>query len=1104
MADEPSTPRSRARARRANRVVAPGRESGEAEAHAGAELDDVVEGRDMLSSLDDKPGAGDTGDAIAPTAGAVPPRGSTVADDMYGKWNPRRITGAAPFFPLLVLFVLNAVDELDQQAFNVLLPEIQDHYGLSLTGVLALATVTRVANLVLELPIGYYADRLNRVRMASVGALLWASFSVLTGVAGVMTHLVLMYVARGGSSIAKNFNATHNSLLADYYPVEARARVFYAHRLANSLGQFAGPLIAGGLAAWFVTSDGNPMWQLPFFLFAIPTVLAVLLALRLREPIRGRYERLAAGADEETAGTEEHPAGFAETFRVLFKNRSARRIYYSLPFLTASSIGIQNILNLFYDEVYNIGPGLRGVIGAGGEVAQVVGLFFGAVLVQRIMTRDPGLVMKLLAVNAVFSALMITAIALSPNAIFAVGAQILNGASNAVLAPGIFAVISLAVPPRMRTMGFATGALWFLLGFPIVPFVGAIGDNFGLRVGLLVFLPVYLLGSFLIASSGNFLNQDIQKIRESSLAQSEVRRRRLAGDPQILVVRNLDVAYDQTQVLFRINFEVRDGEIIALLGTNGAGKSTLLKAISGLLMPEAGAVIFDGIDVTSADSGMTAKLGITQVPGGRGIFPSLTVGENLRCAGWMYRKDSAYLKEATKTVIEYFPILERRWDTAAGSLSGGEQQMLSLAQAFISRPKLLMIDELSLGLAPTIVERLLDIVGAIHERGTSIILVEQSVNVALRIAKRAVFMEKGEIRFSGPTSELLERTDILRSVFLEGAASGMAMAEGDGGGNGAPKKLSARARRADLARRAELLEKPVILETIGLTKRYGGVTAVNGVDLQLHQDQILGLIGPNGAGKTTIFDCISGFTPIDGGRIILDGVEVTDWPGWKRAEARLARSFQDARLWPSLTVKEALAASMKQSMDTTSPLPAIFGLPLHKDTERRLDRKVEHVIEMLGLGAFRDKFVSELSTGSRRMVEIGTLLANDPKVIVLDEPSSGIAQKETEALGPLLRAVQRYTGCAILIIEHDMPLISSLADHILALEQGTVVTVDVPDEVLNHPRVVEAYLGNTSYEELHGAPPEDGAARDADDAQAQPASRAPAATKARKRAKKRE
>jgi branched-chain amino acid transport system ATP-binding protein len=422
--------------------------------------------------------------------------------------------------------------------------------------------------------------------------------------------------------------------------------------------------------------------------------------------------------------------------------------------------------------------------------------------------------------------------------------------------------------------------------------------------------------------------------------------------------------------------------------------------------------------------------------------------------------------------------------------------MLSLAQAFISRPKLLMIDELSLGLAPTIVERLLEIVTAIHERGTSIILVEQSVNVALRIAKRAVFMEKGEIRFTGPTAELLERADILRSVFLEGAASGMTMAEGDAGA--AKPTLSASARKADLARRAELLEKPVLLETIGLTKRYGGVTAVNGVDIQLHQDQVLGLIGPNGAGKTTIFDCISGFTPIDGGRVILDGDDVTEWPAWRRAEARLSRSFQDARLWPSLTVKEALAAAMKQSMDTTNPLPALFGLPLYKDTERRVERKVEHVIDMLGLGAFRDKFISELSTGTRRMVEIGTLLANDPKVIVLDEPSSGIAQKETEALGPLLRAVQRYTGCAILIIEHDMPLISGLADHIVALEQGTVVTVDVPEVVMNHPRVVEAYLGNTTYEELQGGPADDDD-EDTDSA----ARRAATATKTRARTRKR-
>ena len=129
-------------------------------------------------------------------------------------------------------------------------------------------------------------------------------------------------------------------------------------------------------------------------------------------------------------------------------------------------------------------------------------------------------------------------------------------------------------------------------------------------------------------------------------------------------------------------------------------------------------------------------------------------------------------------------------------------------------------------------------------------------------------------------------------------------------------------------------------------------------------------------------------------------------------------------------------------------------------------RKVEDLIALLGLGAFRDKFISELSTGSRRMVEIATLIANEPEVLILDEPSSGIAQKETEALGPMLKGVQRYTDCSILIIEHDMPLLSGLADHVVGLELGQVIAFGRPAEVLENPRVVESYLGNTSYKEL--------------------------------------
>jgi branched-chain amino acid transport system ATP-binding protein len=138
---------------------------------------------------------------------------------------------------------------------------------------------------------------------------------------------------------------------------------------------------------------------------------------------------------------------------------------------------------------------------------------------------------------------------------------------------------------------------------------------------------------------------------------------------------------------------------------------------------------------------------------------------------------------------------------------------------------------------------------------------------------------------------------------------------------------------------------------------------------------------------------------------------------------------------------------------------AMFGLPAAAQSEAATSRVVEDLIDLMGLGAFRDKFVSELSTGSRRMVELAAMVAHRPRVLILDEPSSGIAQKETEALGPLLKQVQAHVGCSMLIIEHDMPLISAVADRLVALDTGTVVTTGPPRDVLHHPQVVEAYLG---------------------------------------------
>src|SRR5581483_9489520 len=354
------------------------------------------------------------------------------------------------------------------------------------------------------------------------------------------------------------------------------------------------------------------------------------------------------------------------------------------------------------------------------------------------------------------------------------------------------------------------------------------------------------------------------------------------------------------------------------------------------------------------------------MPGGKGIFPTVTVDEHLRLAAWTFRKDTDRIEAARAEVLGLFPILAERASQPAGYLSGGEQQMLALAQAFMTKPRLLLVDELSLGLAPTVVGHLLDVLRTVHAAGTTIVIVEQSVNVALTLAQRAVFMEKGEVRFTGPTAELLERPDLLRSVFIR---------QGPPGARGGPDgKVPATAGASD-GHRPPPDEAPVLLSCRGIIKRFGGIHAVDEVDLDLRQGEILGLIGQNGAGKTTLFDCISGFLPIDAGRVEL------------RGRAGLGRSFQEALLYPSLTTWETIAIAFERHLASKEMVAAALHLPASYESETDLAGRIEALIGLMGLGAFRDKLLGELSSGSRRIVELACILAQDPAVVLLDEPS---------------------------------------------------------------------------------------------------------------------
>jgi ABC-type branched-subunit amino acid transport system ATPase component len=539
------------------------------------------------------------------------------------------------------------------------------------------------------------------------------------------------------------------------------------------------------------------------------------------------------------------------------------------------------------------------------------------------------------------------------------------------------------------------------------------------------------------------------------------------GRPNLLSLRSVDVAYGQVQVLFGVNLELREGETIALLGTNGAGKSTVLRAISGLVTPNHGTISHNGVDISGMAPHLIARKGVIQVPGGRGVFPSLSVEENLKVAVWLYRRDSEYVNRATEEALDLFPILRTRLNEPAASLSGGQQQMLALARAFLAKPQL--------RLAPLVVEQLLAVVKRFRDRGTSVVLVEQSVNVALTTADKAFFMEKGAIRFHGLTSELLERPDLLRSIFLEGAASAT------GEKSKAREQEEAAAHRERIVaqtaaldafaapaagandsggNRSPVAERRVVLETCDITKRFSGIMAVDHVSIQLHEGEILGIIGPNGAGKTTLFDLISGFIAPDEGHIFLEGRDITKARPQRRAALGLTRSFQDSRLFGALTVHQVICVALDRRLRILDPIPAMFSIPA-LTSERRLSRRADDLIAVMGLDDYRDKFVSDLSTGSRRIVDLACQIGISPKVILFDEPSSAIAQRETEALGPLILRIRDITGASILVIEHDMPLITSVSDRIVACDLGQIVVDGDADSVLTHPLVVASYLGST-------------------------------------------
>ncbi len=971
-----------------------------------------------------------------------------------------KLGGGASLFPLGVLFAIELLDQATQSAFNVLTPNIRDAFHLTNAGILLIVAIAGAAALACTLPIAVLADRTNRVRIALVGALVGAAFSIGLGVAqGVVVATIMLVGVSMGQAV---IFPTHNSLLADYYPVPARPRIYSAHRSGINIGAIVGVLLGAGLAAVF-------SWRAPFFFFAVPIVLVVIVGLRLREPPRGRHEQLElseqmlasergepAPLDDAPSPTltvvpdsvaaldvpVEAPPSLGEAWRTVWKIGVLRRIFIALPFLAAAIAGFTSLASLQYQETFHLDAVQRAYLIAPIQVFDLLGLAVGAVIATRLARRDIGLVFRMLAVASMVAAGFAVLFALAPTVPLAFVGNAGIDFSLAIVGPGVLASLSIAIPSRVRSVGFSIGALFVLPGFLVLPSVGALGDAVGFRYGLLILVPIFVIGGLIVASAGGLIGRDVQDVWNSMRTRTQMLVDRQAGRLPLLAVRELNVGYDGVVVLDDVAIDIGEGEIVALVGTNGAGKSTLLRAIGGVVEADHGAIVFDGRDITHLPPDEIARLGVAQVPGGEGIFPNLRVEDNLRVAAWQGRRRGEHDADMIDEALSAFPTLDSRRDERAANLSGGQQQMLALAMATITRPKLFLIDELSLGLSPIVVEQLLGAIETMRQGGTAILLVEQSMNVAVAVADRVYVMETGVVRFSGTAEELAAHPELLWSVYLDKAAKAMespppALGAPSGAGRGLTE-----------------------VEVRGLSLSFGGNNALNDVSLHADHGEIVGIIGPNGAGKTTLFDVVSGFLRPDTGSVELAGLDVTDRTASARARLGLGRSFQDSRLFSGLTVRDAVAVSLERFTDVSDPFNAILRLPLQVRTEAAVMERVDELLDLFGLDRYADNLVSELSTGSRRLVDLAAVVAHQPSVVLLDEPSSGVAQREVEAMVGLLRNVRDRLNATMLVVEHDIAFIAELADRLVAMDQGAVLTSGAPRHVLESPLVGEAFLGS--------------------------------------------
>jgi branched-chain amino acid transport system ATP-binding protein len=565
--------------------------------------------------------------------------------------------------PILIFAGIGFFERLDSAAFSFAAPEFI-RAGIKVSAIIGMIQIVGLVTLFTSIFVGWWADRHRRIPLFSVG-------TIIAGFAGMGTWVRQSAAGLGGARVVDEaFNTTADvpsfSLISDYYPLEARGRVFAFLGTLSRVGRLvaipasAALLIAFGLRTTFLIT-GAPI-----------ALMGVVALVRLREPVRGYFERSAVGMREDVARVEDEPQSFGEAWRTVFAVRTLRRLFVADIIVNFVAIVETLFVSLWLIEHYGLSVAERALFSFPGVVVGLVAGIYGGGLVDRLSLRNPGRVLTIYGIFTAVAALGYVGYAAQPPLIVLLVFNLFIAGGTALVGPALLAVYSQVVPPSVRTQGLQMTSLAAVPGILFgTGLMGLIRANYGNQTTFLVVVPFYLLGGIVFASAGGFFDIDRRSAIAASVAAEDWRQAKESGTAKLLVGRDIDVEYDGVQVLFGVDFEIEEGEILALLGTNGAGKSTLLRAISGTQEASAGAIVFDGRDITHMPPHEIAGRNIVHMPGGRGVFPGLTVRDNLLLGNWLH-DDPAEVRTAMVEVFEIFPRLRERLDEPAAALSGGE------------------------------------------------------------------------------------------------------------------------------------------------------------------------------------------------------------------------------------------------------------------------------------------------------------------------------------------------------------------------------------------------------------------------------------------------